>query len=362
MVDARITIATSCQNVRVEIGDVGHMTLMLTTNACGAIAMPYFLFPADAGSIPTSTIEGDDVLVSTKAEAYMDQDLFQKWLSIFTDHVHRVNPNRHNLLILDGHNSRLLEDSLVSAAVNGIHILCLPSHLTHLLQPNDANFNFLFKKVLREKIEVFARTSRPLSFGMLAHLAMEALRDQGMSNSIRSSFRKCGVYPFDDSKAISLLAEEKAEKPFSPIAGKVLRFVREVQKEREELIEKIKEIEEKEEVFQGKRFFSSTYSQVLTSSKSIAYLRLDKIWRAVKNFKAKDLRQWALDQPEYSEADLFDPNTRKKIPMDKLKEKIYADLKKMHAVLEIGVKRWIEKNMVTLPSNEELIREANLNK
>lgn len=333
---------------------------MLTTSASGVTGPPYFLFPEGVNSTPTSTIDDEDVVLSTKADAYMDQDLFQKWLSVFTDFAHRRNPGRPNLLILDGHNSRLMEDSLASAAVNSIHILCLPSHLTHLLQPNDANYNFVFKSMLRDKIEKFATTSHQLSYGALSFLAWESLKEKRMSASICSSFGKCGVYPFDDSKALSLLEEEKPSEPLSSVAGEVLHFVKEVQREREVLSAKFKELEEKEVVFKGKkRFFSSSYSQVLTTSASIAFIRLDKIWKEVRGLKAKELQQWVLQQPEYTELDLLHPDTKKKLTMEQLKEKIFDDLKKSHTLLDLGVKRWLEKNLVVLPNNEQLLREAN---
>ena len=68
-IDGQIKIATSRQNIHVELGDVGHLTLMLTTSASGTTGPPYFLFPEGVNSIPTSTIDDEDVVVYTKADA-----------------------------------------------------------------------------------------------------------------------------------------------------------------------------------------------------------------------------------------------------------------------------------------------------
>ena len=175
MIDAHIRVATSRQNIRIEIGNVDHLTLLLTTNAHGECLTPYFLFPAGVSTVPTSIIEGEDPLISSKGEVYMDQELFKQWLSYFIDAAHQQNPGCHNLLLLDGHNSRLDENTIASAAVQGIHILCLPSHLTHLLQPNDANFNAIFKKHLRDFIEELLTTSQQLTNGILSYLVMKAV-------------------------------------------------------------------------------------------------------------------------------------------------------------------------------------------
>jgi len=100
---------------------------MLLTNAKGEQGMKYILYPGSVANMdPTSALSPDDrtdLVTSSKTDAYMDQ----------------------NLLILDGHNSRLNVNTLVTAAMNNVEILCLPSHLTHLLQPNDANYNHRFK-------------------------------------------------------------------------------------------------------------------------------------------------------------------------------------------------------------------------
>ena len=359
MIDAHVQIATSRKNIRIEIGELEHLTLLLTTNASGECLTPYFLFPAGISTVPTSTIEGEDPLISTKGDAYMDQELFKQFLSYFIDIAHARNPGRPNLLILDGHNSRLDENTLTSAAVQGIHILCLPSHLTHLLQPNDANFNFLVKKCLKDEIEQFLATQQTLSYGILSHLVLKAACHESIAESIRSSYRKCGVYPYDDGRLLQLLEEENPSKPLSSEAIEVLEHVRSLEKERKEAKERFTKVKESEVKLVGKkRFFKSTYAQVLTTSKIIAYVRLDNIWKEVRMLKAESLQKWVIEQPEYTEKDLLKENGKKKT-VKELHTMIFDDLKKVHAVLEAGIKSWIDKNLVVLPSTAQLREAAN---
>lgn len=144
--DATVKIATSRQQIRYEIGNIDHLTMMLLTNAKEEQGIKYILYPGSVANIdPTSALSSDDrtdLVSSSKADAYMDHHLFQEWLFHTIDFFKKWNPNRPNLLILDGHNSRLNVNTLVTAAMNNVEILCLPSYLTHLLQPNDANYNY----------------------------------------------------------------------------------------------------------------------------------------------------------------------------------------------------------------------------
>ena len=136
-------------------------------------------------------------------------------------------------------------------------------------------------------------------------------------------------------------------------------YVQRIEEERKKAKEKVISIQQSEVKLLGKKqFFSSSYVQVLTTSKNIAYLRLDNIWKEVRHMKAGDLQQWILKQPEYSEKSLLKENGKKKT-MKELQNMIYDDLKGMHGVLEAGIKSWIERNLVILPSTEQLRVEAN---
>ena len=63
--------------------------------------------------------------------------------SCFYDYLEKLFiPNTKNvekpiLLIFDGHYSHLSMKSVQLAIRNNIHLLCLPSHCTHILQPLD---------------------------------------------------------------------------------------------------------------------------------------------------------------------------------------------------------------------------------
>ena len=48
-----------------------------------------------------------------------------------------IPPLRPVLLVIDGHVSHITIDVIEYARLNEIHLLCLPSHTSHILQPLD---------------------------------------------------------------------------------------------------------------------------------------------------------------------------------------------------------------------------------
>ena len=59
-------------------------------------------------------------------------DLYLEWFKFF---IANIPPTRPVLLIEDGHASHISIEVIKLAQSNDIHLLCLPSHTTHLLQP-----------------------------------------------------------------------------------------------------------------------------------------------------------------------------------------------------------------------------------
>jgi len=79
------------------------------------------------------------------------------------------------VLLLDGHYSHLTLDVLYTAAMNGIVIVCMLAHATHLVQPNDKTANKRFKQNLDEELENFASNDLVVQNYDLAFLCEKAL-------------------------------------------------------------------------------------------------------------------------------------------------------------------------------------------
>ena len=62
----------------------------------------------------------------------MDTELFDKWFK-----NHAPPASRPLLLLLDSHSSHYQPDLAQAASAEGVIMLCLPPHITHILQPLD---------------------------------------------------------------------------------------------------------------------------------------------------------------------------------------------------------------------------------
>ena len=64
----------------------------------------------------------------------VNAELFLKWLHFFFE---SIPPSRPMLLILDGHSSHISIEAIEFVRSNDVHMLCIPAHTTHILQPLD---------------------------------------------------------------------------------------------------------------------------------------------------------------------------------------------------------------------------------
>ena len=122
----------------------GHLTAQIYANSAGSVLTPFFIFPGeDIACLPVGSLE--NAYMAYNKSAYMDKELFQLWLS---PNVSDISA----LLLFDGHSSHLNSTTLMTATCQKIDILCLPSHTTHLLQPNGCALNKTLKDNMQENL------------------------------------------------------------------------------------------------------------------------------------------------------------------------------------------------------------------
>ena len=244
---------------------------------------------------------------------------------------------------------------MLTAAINNIVILCLPSHLTHLLQPNDAGLNKLFKT---ELYSIFGRAvshNVPQTFVQLTDHVTKALEHDNIPKSIRNSFRHCGIWPFDRSRIEPLLAKESADPNYSsiPQVGLAVSLMEERQREGDRLREEAQNLE-KNTPRSGNRkrgFFNSSHSVVLTDESQIAFMKLDNAWKEVKLMKAHELHAYLMRNADiYNDTMIYrDPVHKRFRRVKELEELVYQTLESRHQQLkEVFSKSIREKDVVTL--------------
>jgi len=87
------------------------------------------------------------------------------------------------------------------ARANNIHLLCLPAHTTHILQPLDVgvfkSFKTNFSKACSRYI---AKTGRVVTTDKIASLVAEAWPVSYTALNVMAGFKKCGIVPLNPSQ------------------------------------------------------------------------------------------------------------------------------------------------------------------
>jgi hypothetical protein len=179
-----------------QVTTTDRVTAHLCICANGTILPTFIIFE---NSLP-HTKYADGVpgtwLFGHSESSYMDTELFKLWFEkIFLIHCGRARPV---LLILDNHDSHINVDIIDMARANDVHLLGLPPHTTHILQPLDVSINGPLKSKFFTLASNLGFVNRNMVIGKAKlPLVLSYAIDQFCSPAhINGSFRKSGIVPF----------------------------------------------------------------------------------------------------------------------------------------------------------------------
>ena len=171
-------------------------TVLACASAAGYSLPPFMIYPRKKmtarlreGSFPGTVFHCSD-------SGWVTGELFVKWFEFL---VRTIPPQRPVLLILDGHASHVSINVIELARANSIHMLCLPAHTTHLLQPLDVG---VFKSLKAHyykacKKYIADNQGRVVTSEVIASLLAVAWPQALTPVNIMAGFKKCGVYPLN---------------------------------------------------------------------------------------------------------------------------------------------------------------------
>jgi hypothetical protein len=138
-------------------------------------------------------------------KAWMTAFLFSAWLDHFILALKRlgeISPSCPDLLIMDGHSIHVTIDVVRKAKAVGLHLLTLPSHYSHAMQPLDVSVFKPFKLAFRVYMDIWTvqNRGRGARKEVLASWVSKALRRALTKENILSGFRATSIFPFNSSK------------------------------------------------------------------------------------------------------------------------------------------------------------------
>ena len=188
-------------------------TLLACVSASGLVIAPFMVYPRKQ-PVPKKLREGayPNTVFHVSDNGWITKYLFFEWFKMFAQ---MIPPSRPVLLVLDGHGSHITIDVIEYARANEIHMLCLPSHTSHVLQPLDVgvfkSFKSFFSKVCRQYMA--KNPGSVITEDILASVVGSAFAQSHTPLNILGGFKKAGIYPFNPGEVSDRqLAPSKALK------------------------------------------------------------------------------------------------------------------------------------------------------
>ncbi|XP_077597392.1 uncharacterized protein LOC144213026 [Stigmatopora nigra] len=187
--------ARGCQAAAAASKD--RVSVLACLNAAGADVPPFVVYSkAYPGGLCYKTRGPSRALYGCSDSGRVTSELFKKWfLGHFLLHAPKERPL---LLLFDGHKSPLNLEVVETARREGVVLVCLPPHCSHLLQPLDAGLFPLIKRRFAAlsgdaDVTLFAVSKKDFS-GVFKGAYQVTGEDEGIG-IVKESFRKCGLYP-----------------------------------------------------------------------------------------------------------------------------------------------------------------------
>ena len=172
-----------------------QITVQTCISGSGQLMAPYVVYKGARVS-PYHTIGGP---LGTRYKAtengWMNADTFLDWFQLIF--IPSLPSCRPVLLLLDGHKSHVGYQIRKVAQENNIHILKLPAHTTHLLQPLDVGvFNHL-KRVWQATLGTFTRQEKRIVKKVDFPKLLAEVWQNNKPEWAVGGFQKAGVVPYN---------------------------------------------------------------------------------------------------------------------------------------------------------------------
>lgn len=206
-----------------EPGKTPWITILETISATGKALTPLVIFKGKTVQQQWFP-ESSDFLASWDFTAtnkgWTDDETAVKWLEeIFIPQTTPAKAGDKRLLIVDGHGSHTTDNFMFKCYENGIYLLFLPSHSSHVTQPLDVAVYGPLKKVYRREVQKLVNVTDLTPVGKITFLKCYYLA-RGItitSKNILSGWRATGLWPVNQAKPLlNRMTKQPAKRAITP--------------------------------------------------------------------------------------------------------------------------------------------------
>ncbi|XP_062554738.1 uncharacterized protein LOC134219866 [Armigeres subalbatus] len=168
-------------------------------SATGHFVPPFVIFPRVRMTDKLKLGAPPGTVFSCNPSGWMTAEGFNKWFEHFIRHT-KPSAEDPVLLILDGHSSHTKNLEFIDRAREcNVHVLSLPPHCSHKLQPLDVSFMGPFKTYFSQAIENYLKDEpgKVVTLNEMSSLLATAYHRAARSEVAISGFRKTGIVPFN---------------------------------------------------------------------------------------------------------------------------------------------------------------------
>jgi hypothetical protein len=184
------------------------VTSVEAVSAAGNVIEEMLILPGKTHLERFYTDLGDNVLVGLSESGYTNDELSYQYIIHFNRQSKKTQRGAHRILLCDGYGSHLTREVLEFCEQRLIHMFALPPHTSHILQPLDVVLFQPYKHFHAKTVDNATRTGCS-DFNKVEFLAaISGIRQQTFKrNSILSSFRECGLVPYNPQMALNKVKE-----------------------------------------------------------------------------------------------------------------------------------------------------------
>lgn len=186
-----------------------NVTVVCAFSATGIYIPPMFIYRRLRFTASLSTGGPPEAIYHCSKSGWINEELFFKWLQHFAQHcgAHTQNPT---LLVLDNHSSHQSLSAYEFCRENGIHILSLPPHTSHKMQPLDVTFYGPLKSGYNRECDLYMKMHpfEKITDYHLASIFNKAYTRVATMEKATKGFQVTGIYPlnphiFDDEEILT---------------------------------------------------------------------------------------------------------------------------------------------------------------